>query len=50
MASMTDYMILHDVTFERSTSPSGPRDAKKLEFDLPAGATSAGFHHQSCVG
>ena len=26
MASMTDYMVLHDGPFELSTSPGGPGD------------------------
>ena len=39
MASMTDYMILHDDAFELSTSPAGPGDVRKLDFSLPANFT-----------
>ena len=39
MASMTDYMVLHDGNFELSTSPTGPGDVKILNFTLPADFT-----------
>lgn len=35
MASMTDYMVLHDGSFELSDSPGGPGDVKRLSFNLP---------------
>jgi hypothetical protein len=39
MASMVDYMVLHDGAFEIDTSTGGPSDTKKLTFDLPADFT-----------
>jgi hypothetical protein len=39
MASMTDYMVLQDGSFELSTSPTGPGDVKVLNFTLPADFT-----------
>lgn len=43
MASMTDYMILNDGSFELSDSPRGPGDVKRLDFDLPGNFTVGTF-------
>jgi len=39
MASMTDYMVLHDGSFDLDTSPGGPGDVKVLSFTLPDNLT-----------
>jgi hypothetical protein len=43
MASMTDYMVLSDGSFDLSDSPGGPGDVKRLDFDLTQNFTVGTF-------